>query len=86
MGQMIVENISFRDELKVIKEYTKDLSHGLNKRMEALVTLTTGKIDALGSENARNVREIQQQNREILARIEESAARAPLTLWVQHHP
>ena len=76
MGQMIVENISFKDELKVIKEYTQDMSHSLNKRMEALVTITTEKIDALGSENARSVREIQQQNREILVRIEESTARS----------
>ena len=32
MGQMIVENGSLRDKLKGIKDYTSDLSQGLNKK------------------------------------------------------
>ena len=49
-----------------------DLSQSLNKRMEALVALITEKMEELGNETSRNVREIRRQSQEILTRMEES--------------
>ena len=86
MGQVIVENVSLRDQLIGIREHTQDLGHYLNKKVEALangltltnegLTLTNEKMDALGNENAKSGKEIQRQIGEILAKMEEAAARS----------